>query len=69
MRSYPEVLRADLQPGAHIQEVWHTLLVQQYVNGHGPARSCIHQVLQDLDVRDNVHDDCYHLEERPSLAL
>lgn len=39
--SYPEVLRADLEPGAHVQEVRHALFVQQNVNRHQAAGSRI----------------------------
>lgn len=57
------MLRADLQPGAHVQEVRHTLVIQQDVDGHGATAGRVHQVLQDLDVREHVHHDRYHLQE------
>lgn len=40
--SYPKVVRANLQPGAHIQEVRHTFVIEQHVNGHGATAGHIH---------------------------
>lgn len=51
----------DLQPVAHIQEVRHPLPVQQDVNGHTTGR-CVHQVLQNMRIREHVHDYCYQLQ-------
>lgn len=39
--AYPEVLGADVEPGAHVQEVRHALFFQQNVNGHRAAGSRI----------------------------
>ena len=59
--SYPKVLLADLQPAAHIQEVRHTLVIQQNVNRNEATARCIHQILQDVGVRYHVHHYGYHL--------
>lgn len=63
------MLWANLQPGAHIQEVRHTLAVQQDVNGHGATAGRIHQVLQDVGVCEHVHHYRYHLQEKQLNSL
>lgn len=59
--SHPQVLGADVQPGAHVQEVRHAVVVQQDVDGHRAAPGGVHQVLQDLEVGEQVHHDGDHL--------
>ena len=62
--SYPKVLLADLQPAAHIQEMRHTLAIQQNVNGNEATACGVHQILQDVGVRYHVHHYRYHLREK-----
>ena len=57
----PQVLWSHLQPAAHVQEVRHATSVQQDVDGDGAPRRRLHQVLQDVQVRQQVHHYGNHL--------
>lgn len=51
----------DLQPAAHVQEVGHAPGLQHGVDGHPAPRRGVQQVLEDLQVCQEVHDDGHHL--------
>lgn len=56
----------DLQPSAHIQEVGHSPGLQHGVDGHPAPWRGIQQVLNDLQVSQEVHDDGHHLQKNNS---
>lgn len=60
--AHPEVQGVDLQPRAHIQEVDDSFGLQHDVDGHRAAWRGVQQVLEDLQVRQEVHDDGNHLD-------
>ena len=62
IHSHPKMLWANLKPGAHVQEVWHSVVIQQDVNGHRTTPRRFHQVLQDLDICEHVHHNRDHLQ-------
>lgn len=59
----------DLQPRAHVQEVRHTPGLQDSVDGHTAPRRGVEEVLDDLQVRQQVHDDGHHLERKKILLF
>lgn len=67
--AYPQVRGADLQPRAHVQEVRHPLRLQDDVDGHAAPRRGVQQVLEDLQVSQEVHDDGHHLEKEEQAAM
>lgn len=60
---HPQMHRVNLQPRAHIQEMGHSLGLQNGVDSHPAPRRGIQQVLEDLQVCDEVHDDGYRLAD------
>lgn len=55
--------RVNLQPRAHIQKVGHSPGLQHNVNCHATPWRSIQQVLENLQVREEVHDDGHYLRE------
>lgn len=51
-----------MQTAAHVQEVGHRSDLQHGVDRHPSPRRRVQQVLNDLQVRQDVHDDGNHLE-------
>lgn len=67
--SYLKVVCANVQPVAHIQKVWHTLVVQQDINRYRATGGSIHQVLQNMWICDHVHHYCYQLQFKKRLIV
>lgn len=66
--AHPQVRGADLQPRAHVQEVRRPLGLQDGIDGHAAPRRGVQQVLQDLQVSQEVHDDGHHLEREEQVT-
>ena len=60
--AHPQMHRINLQPRAHIQEVGNSPVLQHNVDSHSAPWRSIQQVLEDLQVCQEVHDDGHHLE-------
>lgn len=61
LRPHPQMRGVDLQTTACVQEVGHPADLQHGVDRHPSPRRGIQQVLNDLQVRHQVHDDGDHL--------
>ncbi len=67
--THPQVLRRNLQPVAHVQEVRQAVLLQQQVHSNPSLTRSIQQILQDQQVRQQVHNHCNQLKTKAWLKL
>lgn len=58
----------DLQSRAHVQEVRDAPGLQDGIDGHAAPWRGVQQVLDDLQVRQQVHDDGHHLKRKDSAV-
>ena len=60
-RTYAQVRVLDVQGGARVPEVAQVLLVQQDVDGDAALVGRLHEVAEQIHVREHVHHQRYHL--------
>lgn len=66
--TYTEVRVLNIQRGAHACEVSEVLLVQQDVDGDSALVGRLHEVAEQVHVREHVHHHGDHLQESQTLA-
>lgn len=66
--TYTEVRVLNIQRGAHFCEVSEVLLVQQDVDGDSALVGRLHEVAEQVHVREHVHHHGDHLQESQTLA-
>lgn len=59
--TYLQVAGMHLGSLTHLEEIFQVGFVYDDVDGHFPPESCVQEVLEDVNVREHVHDHRNHL--------